>query len=93
MMTLDQDITIGCAFRYALGRMTYVVDSVCNEIERQALSISTKTLARFVREIGDAIKEKHAGMEMDEQRWLKTRAIIIAELKRRGIDENTIFGH
>jgi hypothetical protein len=86
MITLDQDITIGCAFRYALGRRTYVIDSVASEIERQVDEISTKTLARFVREIGDAIDNKSAGMDMDERRWLECRAIIIVELKRRGID-------
>lgn len=82
-MTLDQDITIGCAFRYALGRMTYVVDSVASEIERLAPEISTKTLDRLNREITEAIKNKSAGMKMDSDRWTKCRITILVELNRR----------
>lgn len=83
MMTLDADITIGCAFRYALGRMTYVVDSVASEIERQVSEISSKTLSRMSREIDEAISGKNAGMDMDVDRWLKCRAFMLAELKYR----------
>lgn len=81
MMTLDQDITIGCAFRYALGRMTYVVDSVASEIERNVDEISLKTRHRLIREIDEAIKENHAGMQMDVERWQKCRAVIEASIK------------
>ena len=81
MMTLDQDITIGCAFRYALGRMTYVVSSVCDEIERLAPTISEKTRYRFIREIDEAIANDAAGMQMDIERWQKCRAVIEQSLK------------
>lgn len=81
-MTLDQDITIGCAFRYALGRMTYVVSSVCDEIERNVDSISLKTRKRFIQEIDEAIKEKHAGMQMDIDRWQKCRQVIQQSIER-----------
>ena len=83
-MSLDEDITIGCAFRYALGRMTYVVDSVASEIERRVAEISTKTLTRLQSEIVTAINENSAGMKMDRVRWLKCRSVIVAELKKRG---------
>ena len=83
-MSLDEDITIGCAFRYALGRMTYVVDSVANEIERRVAEISTKTLARLVREIEEAVNTERAGMTCDVDRWLKCRDVILAQLATRG---------
>jgi hypothetical protein len=83
MMALDQDITIGCAFRYALGRRTYVVDSVASEIERNVSDISTKTLRRFIIEINEAIQEQSAGMEMDARRWLECRDKCGIEVKRR----------
>lgn len=82
-MSIDEDIVIGCAFRYALGRMTYVVDSVASEIERQIEHISTKTLLRFRDEITEAIKANHAGMQMDVERWSKCRIAINDELHAR----------
>lgn len=81
MMTLDQDITIGCAFRYAIGRMTYAVDSVASEIERNVNEISIKTRHRLVREIEDAISNERAGMQMDVERWSKCREIIVKSLE------------
>jgi hypothetical protein len=82
MMTLDEDITIGCAFRYALGRMTYVVDSVASEIERNIDSISLKTRRRLISEIDEAIEENHAGMQCDVERWQKCRAIIEQSIQK-----------
>lgn len=76
MMTLNEDIVIGCAFRYALGRKTYVVSSVCDEIERQVDQISEKTRRRMIVEINEAIWTQNAGMEMDVQRWRQCRLII-----------------
>lgn len=80
MMTLNEDILIGCAFRYALGRRTYVVDSVCSEIERRVADISLKTRHRFIKEIDEAITEERAGMQMDIDRWNKCRDIITESL-------------
>lgn len=89
-MPLDEDITIGCAFRYALGRMTYVVDSVASEIERNIERISTKTLVRFRDEITEAIKANHAGMDMDVDRWSKCRIAINDELWQRHRETTTM---
>lgn len=89
-MTLNQDITIGCAFRYALGRMTYVVDSVASEIERQIEDISTKTLVRFRQEITEAIVASRAGMQMDVERWSKCRIAINDELHSRQRESSTM---
>lgn len=90
MMDLNEDITIGCAFRYALGRRTYVVDSVASEIERQIERISTKTLLRMRDEITDAIKNKNAGMDMDVERWSKCRIAINDELWERHRETTTM---
>lgn len=90
MMDLNQDITIGCAFRYALGRRTYVVDSVASEIERQVDEVSTKTLIRIRDEIGDAIHDNQAGMDMDVERWSKCREVIAAEILDRHREATTM---
>lgn len=84
-MTLNEEIVLTCAFRYALGRMTYVVDSVASEIERNASILPTKDLHLYEREIKEAIAEERTGMDMDTQRWLKCRAVILAEMKRREV--------
>lgn len=81
MMSLDADITIGCAFRYALGRRTYVVDSVCKEIERQKDDISVKTRHRMIAEIDEAIANGNAGMQMDINRWILCRSELVVSLK------------
>ena len=76
-LTLDEDITLGCAFRYALGRMTYVVDSVANEIERHAETMERKTRLRIIREIQEALDEKKAGMDMDAKRWNECKYVLL----------------
>lgn len=79
-MTLDEDITLSCAFRYALGRMTYVVSSVCNEIERQIDSIPPETRRRFIMEIDEAITNKQAGMIIDIERWNECKSKLMESL-------------
>lgn len=83
MLSLDMQVVITCAFRYALGRSTYVVDSVATTIEAMVTELDTNQLRLTEREIEQAIKDKAIGMEIDQQRWLKCRAIILAEIKRR----------
>lgn len=75
-MQLDQSLTIFAAFRYALGRQTYIVDSVCNELERLAADIPNDTKILIVREIGEAIGSKRAGAKMDVERWKKCRTAL-----------------
>lgn len=81
MMSLDADITIGCAFRYALGRRTYVVDSVAKEIERLAPEISEKTRHRMIAEIDEAINTGNSGMQMDTNRWIMCKVALEHSLK------------
>ncbi len=81
-MNLDMQIVIIGAFRYALGRMTYVVDSTCNVIEAVAPDLPVGQLDLIQREIQEAILHKSAGMQMDIDRWLKCRAIVIANMNQ-----------
>lgn len=80
-MTLDEDITIVCAFRYALGRQTYVVSSVANEIKRLAQKISIKSRHLIIREIKEAIDGNKAGMQMDADEWIACRQYLINSLE------------
>ena len=79
-----------CAFRYALGRQTYIVGEVCDLIER--LPISKRTAALIVSDIRSAKKrddfardlgEQHSlplGEECDRLRFLRL-AHLLAEAK------------
>lgn len=89
-MELNEDIAIVCAFRYALGRMTYVVDSVASEIERNIERVSTKSLHLIRKEISEALKANHAGMQMDVERWEKCRIAINDELWQRHKETTTM---
>lgn len=58
------------AMRYALGRKTYVVDTVCRALINQKENIRLDVRAGMSREIRKAIMEGEAGMPMDVARWV-----------------------
>ena len=62
-----------CAFRYALGRMTYVVDEIATLIEQNKDWISEGDKRLFIKEIQTAIDDGVAGMSMDVRRWTKVK--------------------
>ena len=72
IITLDDRITLRCAFRYALGRKTYVVSSVVDtildnwkslpDIEKEAYK---KEIRNHEREWGDL------GDKCDKEEWNK----------------------
>lgn len=69
-MILDEHILF-MAFRYALGRMTYVVSEVADTLIKKWPEISPKYQELIHQEIKKAIADKNAGMDMDVQQWLK----------------------
>lgn len=70
MLTLDEEIVLGSAFRYALGSMTYVVSSTCSELVRLQNRVPKKFKERVSREIQE-YQDRYgkAGMEMDNGEW------------------------
>lgn len=72
---LDFTITLNCAFRYALTRKTYVVDSVCNILYKFKDCLSIHDKARIIKEIEEADKEDNLGHSCDKAnwRWLKDK--------------------
>lgn len=82
-MNLDMQIVIMGAFRYALGRMTYVVSSTCNVIEATRAEMPTGQLKMMVNEIIVAGEEGKLGMQMDEDRWEQCRAMLEHEINSR----------
>jgi len=69
-MTLDYNITLMCAMRYALGRKTYVVQSVTTLLIGNKDSFTKSDKVVMVREINEAIENKRSGMAMDTRRWV-----------------------
>lgn len=57
------------AFRYALGRSTYAVWTMCRVIESAWPQLSAGDRKLIKREIRNAIMDKMAGMDMDAAEW------------------------
>jgi len=62
-------ILLNCAFRYALGRMTYVVGSVVTQLIKAYPIINIHDKLRIAKEIEEAIAEGHAGWDCDVADW------------------------
>lgn len=77
-MNLSEDILF-YAFRYALGRMTYAVSTVADEIILHAHEIDRKTRLTMIKEITAAIEKGQAGMDTDVETWKS----VVAELQEQ----------
>lgn len=78
----NEDI-IMCAFRYALGRSSYVVCRVTDYLIEVWPMISDKLQDLIVEEIIEAINEGAAGDEVDETLWKDVLANCDEEHLRR----------
>ena len=67
---LNQEIVLSCAFRYALGRATYVVGSVCEELIRLQDLLGEGFRHRTAKEIQE-YQDQHgeAGWSFDNDEW------------------------
>ncbi len=84
-MNIDNQIVLDCAFRYALGRMTYVTEAVSNIIIDcwDAIPLSRKLM--YVEEIKEAIKKENIGMECDKIAWKRIIVLHEATHKTKGV--------
>lgn len=69
-LPLNQEIVLSCAFRYALGRATYVVGSVCEELIRLQDLLGEGFRYRTAKEIQE-YQDEHgkAGWDFDNDEW------------------------
>jgi len=65
----DQEQILHCAFRYALGRMTYIVGFVADAVIHAWPSLSPQMQAMIVREIEQEFSRGGGGMDMDKRQW------------------------
>lgn len=77
------DSVLFSAFRYALGRRTYVVLEVAESIKQNADNISVKISMLIIKEIKDAVGKDAAGMDMDVEVWLDCRQAVQQSLAKR----------
>ena len=57
------------AMRYALGRRTYIVETVCHALISNAKDIRSDIKSCMALEIDRAICNNEAGMPMDVEQW------------------------
>jgi hypothetical protein len=65
-------IVVFAAFRYALGRSTYITSDITDCIQRNASALPATDRAVMVREIREAIVTGQAGMPTDVDAWQRT---------------------
>jgi hypothetical protein len=90
MTTAESEIYF-YAFRYCLGRMTYVVSDFCRQATKVIAEIETHDLELMDKEITEAEKwdkenpdfHSRLGMECDRIEWLKFREVVRKELEKR----------
>lgn len=74
-----------CAFRYALGRRTYIVSTVADLIIKYKEKLDTNDIEVIARDIKRALETNNYGMEMDKVEWEK----VLKVLNSKGIEEWT----
>ena len=75
MFEVNEDMVM-YAFRYALGRKTYSVETVSSYLIENWHRFKSQTKEQIVREIETAIERNEAGMECDINAW---KAVLLLE--------------
>ena len=72
----NQDILLFCAFRYALGRKTYVVGAICDILRANWDHMPENRKKMFKKEIHEAVRMGFAGSEViDVPEWKSILAL------------------
>jgi len=58
-----------CAFRYALGRRTYIVDIIANEVKNNWDELPEYMRTLVHKEINEAISGGYIGDDCDRESW------------------------
>ncbi len=68
---VDNEIVLFCAFRYAIGRMTYVVSSIAESIAKAAPILHDIEKEKYVKEIIEYYNFNNGriGMSFDTELW------------------------
>ena len=89
-----------CAFRYCLGRKSYVVADFCEEATRKIRQFIDSDLVLIEKELLEAIhkdneqrkkgeRDKTLGWDCDRAKWVRFAKIVSDEIDRRGLEHRT----
>jgi len=67
----DEEEVLFCAFRYGLGRMTYITGFLADVIVEAWPRLSERMKNQILEEIHKGISEDRLGMDMDKRQWLR----------------------
>ena len=86
-MTDYEQIVIS-AVRYGLGRMSYIVGTICRYVADERKKLSTNCLNIIIRDIREEIEMCHrlgktCGMDFDERTWQNLMTILEQEVESR----------
>lgn len=70
------DLIATAAFRYALGRQSYIVSHIVSWLRKNRNRLSPDTCARIIQEIHDAAGKERLGMAMDQREWIGLAAAL-----------------
>ncbi len=79
---------LNSALRYALGRMSYIVQDTANYIRPLIPYLDNRTLFVMERDITEATEMNCLGMKMDVEVWTALRADIVREMEKRKESHN-----
>lgn len=71
------------AFRYSLGRKTYVSEETSKAIGMNLANLCSDEKDLIVREIEEAIEKNQAGMDCDVEHWKELRDKILKDDRPR----------
>jgi hypothetical protein len=70
------ELTLLTSFRYALGRQTYIVSEVVENILANWKILSLNAKDKMKEEIKEAIKNNNIGHEIDREQWNKIAVLL-----------------
>ena len=76
VVTENDQLILLSAFRYALGRRSYIVSTVIEELERNWDKLGEFQKSELKREIQDAIARNQAGEWIDIEHWEKVLELV-----------------
>ena len=79
MCVVESGVLIS-AFRYALGRKSYVTDEIARAITSNVSNMTREDKQLIVNEITDAIDNDEAGMATDVEIWVNCKSELVKNL-------------
>lgn len=75
-LELDEEILLACAFRYCLGRRTYVVSSCTSELKKKYHLLSDNFKYRTMKQIDEEKLSDNLGDSFDAEEWMYIRNLM-----------------